>query len=451
MVINKMIYNACNNYFNMFKEVSSAKTSGLMKLIAVIKIISLATIFVPVLFGVAYGASYCLKGRVKKTGTGVSNIMNKKTDVVSSSKLQNVHTLNSFEIEKIKFNFKVDCLKKKINDLKSEGGSNRKKALLYEKGLNHLRSVEKEVREPEIYVFKKRRNFFIKDNQDPKYFNESAISLSEIKGSFTSEYYDYQEADDNEKEFYWVDFANRRLGGGCFEHNFAMEEILVAEMSALAFLIASNLNIAAKENFHKNWCTIRTRKGKNDDDDDNRVMKGSPSPLVIKGLKRVCKVDTKKAYGHKFHRITEKKLLETTDFKDKPDDVNLIAITAPKLINPTIEKQTHINTIKDLFNTVTSGFLLAKKTAEKRGKKCVIRTGPIGGGAFHNNRIVALLLQEFAAQNLDLEIHYYGYQESQIEIAKKIWKEFTEKVDTSKNIGECLNILQSLFKEILRT
>lgn len=220
---------------------------------------------------------------------------------------------------------------------------------------------------------------------------------------------------------FWADFANLHLGGGIFGNGFVQEEIMCCEMPELA-------NAAA-------WAATQqpkvvTRSG------GSKVKEGSPVPLVFVGVHRVMEIDLDHPsfYGH-LEAVTYKQLEKKLKLKKPAQEINILAIAAPLIDPPSPQEATSLDTIEDLFNTFVAGFQLAKDV--RGGSPTLINTGPIGTGAFHNNRYIVYVLQRLAAHQVGVDLKFWAYPD---DVVKKATNDYYNKI---KKDGTVKQLLQS--------
>ena len=244
--------------------------------------------------------------------------------------------------------------------------------------------------------------------------------------------YDQQPPAPNVAQF-WVDFANKTLGGGVFGNGFVQEETMFLETPELA-------NAAAQTP------RLYTRTGTEDG-----PLDGSPAPLTFVGANRVMDIDEELTKGDKWRdKSVGVPELENYDKKlAKPEQINVLAMAAPKL--PENGYKATPDIVKDLFNTFVAGFTLATTTHGFDNKKILINTGPIGAGAFKNNRVVVAVMQQLAARHVgNVSLKFWTYNKTELESAAKfvdpILTEFSKS--TNKSISHLLVIAEDVMREI---
>lgn len=219
---------------------------------------------------------------------------------------------------------------------------------------------------------------------------------------------------------YWVDFANTRLGGGCFEGGFVQEETQVIEIPAFAEYIAARRDFDLGTGGSRSKEFVRQPLSGYGD----QVGCGIPNPLALKGMHRVVAV-SKECYGKLDSFDPEKHLSPLPE----PQLVNILAMAAPKLASKKHSEQFSVATLTDLLATCMAGFSLVAEEAQQ-----------IGCGAFNNSPKAAFLIQCLVARQLGINIHLHGYSK---ENGERYLKEFSELIPdlNGKSLRECMNYL----------
>jgi hypothetical protein len=339
---------------------------------------------------------------------------------------------------------RLNDLQEMISKLKSKttGIIEQKKAAIYEKAIKLFNNITDPLKKIEAARLTNADAFKLDKNNTPSYFKESLKEGTDTEFTTTGNFYDYEKTPN--KEDVWVDFANVFPGGACFGHGFVQEEIMVAEMPDFADFIA-------KFTADDNWCNLQTREcndnfsstGKTGRDakKPQHVMEGNPTPLYIKNAHRVLAV--KDVYGGKIDKISAETLIKDhVKALDRPQEVNLLAIAAPKLYGKTLEEQWDLNTLKDNFNTLMAGFQLVKDQAEgpPPGPPPCIHSGQIGCGVFNNNPHAIYLLHRLAAQHLGVEIKLHGYKDDDVKAYEASWKDLAPSMK-GKSLEDCLGVI----------
>jgi len=307
-----------------------------------------------------------------------------------------------------------------------------KKQTLYQAAIDAFNKQGHKRRPSLRHLGKDAPSYVLKQNKKPAYFKKRPVKNSPT--TFISEkgLYDYRPEENGEERF-WVDFANKTLGGGCFGRGFVQEEIMCVEMPELADLVATGNNKGEE------W---RTRSG------EDGVLKGSPTPLVIKDVRRVLEI--KNLYGNKLDSCSEKNLEKSITVLDSSQTVNILAMAAPHLRSKKPKFQLSSETAQDLFNTFHAGFTLAEKQTSE-GKRCTICSGKIGCGAFNNDYRLVYLLQAFAAQQTGVSLRlYYGKNQKEVDRCQRIWEQNVSSLQSASSIEEGIEIIRLAVKDSYR-
>jgi len=253
---------------------------------------------------------------------------------------------------------------------------------------------------------------------------------------------------------FWVDFANKTLGGGVFGNGFLQEEIMFLETPELA-------NAAAQTH------ALTTRGG------SAKPFQGSPTPLIFMGAHRVMEIDRKKlADGDQWKSDSVADLIKgdtplpatIAGTMIEPETINVLSMAAPRLASATPALQTELDVVKDLFNTFDAGFTLAVDVsqAEFPGKPILIDTGPIGAGdkGFKNNKAVVNVMQQLAAivvsqqtgTQVNLEFWAYNDKPTRNKDVNAAVKGIIEKFNGggTNTISELLRIAQRIAENVAK-
>ena len=181
---------------------------------------------------------------------------------------------------------------------------------------------------------------------------------------------------DPETTQFWVDFANKTLGGGVVGNGFVQEETMFLETPELA-------NAPYR---HRPPSAGRAATA---------CCEGSPTPWIFRGANRVMNMDS--GLGdivdpankiQRWMKISVQELNHADHPLHQAELINVLSMAAPLL--PKYGPKAELTTVKDLFNTFVAGFSLAESAGH--GQPIRVHTGPIGAGVFNNDPVVVYVL-----------------------------------------------------------
>jgi hypothetical protein len=324
----------------------------------------------------------------------------------------------------------------------------RKKHMLLSKALSHFKQLQSTSTMiahslPDVKMFE------LTKTKDPEYFGKK---FAETKVTVTfekDEHYSYHDDRASGITDVWVDYANRKLGGGVFTDGFVQEEIMCMETPELANAAANNLD---------------TRSG------GEGPSEGSPEPWLFKGAHRVMEIQG--VYGEEWKTTKIEQLDRDSALLPKDEQIIILAMAAPCVGancpgGGKPEPKSWL-TIRDLFNTFYAGFLLASDnpggpegrrpatgSPARRGTaggRVRINTGPIGSGDFGNDKSAVYVLQRLAAEHAGVDIRFWAYNESESHV-----KDATAAYDSivkdynaasTKTIAKLLEIAQQKIEKL---
>lgn len=415
-----MKVSACCEYYFSPKQIwQNSKATATLALFSYISII------IPAIVALVWGGS-ALYGRITSNNTLPNS---KKISETTQPILKN-KGINS-NLSKSTIHFKTELFKNKISDFREESLSKKipenesngfyNKSLLLTSALDRLTN-EKKNKDVELTQLKNNEKYILTKDKSPKYFSDKWENKNP-KIETTSDFFDYRQ-DTATEQYLYVDYANRVLGGGWEGQGFVQEEIMAFEMPAFAALLSGS---------HR----YLTREGNPNCKHADSVMQGSPSPMLIKGLERTQAIDSNMAYGRKLQSLSPKQLNEAAKKLENNQNVNLLAIAAPRLN----DRQTghRIETLKDIFNTLMAGLELAAQDT-KDINKLIVCSGKFGCGAFNNSSKAVYLLHCLAFNHTGIQGILYAYSDKEAAEYKALWDTIAPKLK-GKNIEECLQII----------
>lgn len=182
-----------------------------------------------------------------------------------------------------------------------------------------------------------------------------------------------------ETDDWFMNFAHHDLFHGYGHFMFAQDEVQVAEHPALA-------------------CVREMMQARTDSLRPATVENGSPTPILIRGVQLMLKIDTRAIYGARFSHATDDTIRQSVTEIDPPTHSNILAIEAP------IHSGNRIYTraeIEAALRTAYAGFravVLASVADCSPAKPIVLNTGNWGCGAYGGNRQLMLTVQILAAR-----------------------------------------------------
>ncbi|MHC5542863.1 hypothetical protein ACYOEI_31965, partial [Singulisphaera rosea] len=266
-----------------------------------------------------------------------------------------------------------------------------RKALLLDRALEHYQTHYKNTSTMTATQLTNQDEFAITNGHDPSYFSNALDSSHIAHYQTSSDRYNYDTSKDKEMQF-WVDFANKELGGGVFNTGFVQEETMCLEMPEMA-------NAAALPSRP----VVRTgvKPG---------VLDGSPTPWVFEKVRRVMHIHERASDKDKWRTMPVAELKAADEELQQPFTINILAMAAPRLSKT--EPKASQAIVKDLFNTFVAGFTLAKEQA--KGEPVLIHTGPIGAGDFNNDKSAVFVIQRMAALTVGkVNLKFWAYSDQE--------------------------------------
>jgi hypothetical protein len=289
-----------------------------------------------------------------------------------------------------------------VLDKKPTGSPYAKKAAMLRKALENLTNKPPGKNpQPPTTVWGVANAGNYKFNPFPSYFSDK-FANKPFGISATTNYYDYSAPDQ-----IWVDFANKKLGGGVFDTGMVQEETMMLEMPQLA-------NAAAKG--------FITRTGS-----DPGPLKGDPEPLIFYNVWRSVALAAE-LYGRAWENWDLDKILKDETPLKNNQQLNVLAMAVPS-VKYDDTKAKALETIEDLFNTFVAGYTLATKA-----NKSQVNTGNIGTGDFKNDQETVYVMQKLALQHVgpSYKVAYWGLGGKQVDFDKMATK-ITDHWGTDKD------------------
>ncbi len=185
---------------------------------------------------------------------------------------------------------------------------------------------------------------------------------------------------------------------------------------------------------------------------------GRPTPVLIKGVERRCRIATDcdpgrgrpdGLYGNRFSRASDETVRSATEAIVPPTISNILAMEAP----PGGDGAYARATIEWVLTTAFTGFSATCLESERgvqpsAGVKTVVHTGFWGCGAYGGNRLLMALLQIMAARMAGLDrlvFHSGGKDGTQVFLeALRAWRTRVEAAERPIAVVEIVDWIESL-------
>lgn len=199
--------------------------------------------------------------------------------------------------------------------------------------------------------------------------NKDYSAFKKISITYKKEMYEF------EKDDWWVDFANRNLGGGALRSGFVQEEILAVKFPELLYFSSQGYKIPHK------GAIIMTN-----------LLKSIDFPKTWYGRKNIS---TKSCWDI-ISGIQKEKRVELKNF------IAIAAVdhsSSPQ--RPFVDYSPQ--ELVTVFNRCYSGFMMAKILGAQK-----INSGPLGTGVFNNSPVFMYTMQIMAASAVGIDISFWG-------------------------------------------
>ncbi len=249
---------------------------------------------------------------------------------------------------------------------------------------------------------------------------------SESKIDIKKGYYKYKECKNNEKENWYVNFADPDLFISCITSLLAQDEIQVLE--------------------HPLLCAIRKNLLDKDIFPETIDKKGNPTPITIRGVQRICEINTllnsktgRTIYGKAFATSSESDIKKCLRKINPPTISNILAIAALPAKSGYYSKED----IFYLILTAYTGFKAAKLESLnfKENCKTIINTGFWGCGAFGGNKKLMAIIQFLAADLAATELKFWSFNSEGYEIAKNAYICYLNLKNKTKKLSLLIDLL----------
>jgi len=259
------------------------------------------------------------------------------------------------------------------------------------------------------------KKIVIYKNNNYSFKEDEAISNSykeKKTPDVTSSKIEWKNEDKDNEMVFQVNFANEIYGGATFERGFVQEEIKNV-LSTTSSILTAN-----REKF----------------DLDPRGKESRPTPVVIVGqIKDFDDVGLPYGWNDSKWNQEAKSMIKRSD---SPNVFNELAIAANSIKKYGDDDE---KSVKALFNNALAGFRLAKEVAGN--KKCKIKTGLFGAGAFHNSPEFSIAMQHLASRIANVDVEFCGIDLSKRNYIKGIFDRVDQMIDSGMNLNQITNQL----------
>jgi hypothetical protein len=186
------------------------------------------------------------------------------------------------------------------------------------------------------------------------------------------------------------------------------------------------------------------------------VENGEPTPALVRGVERRCKVATDRnaalgrpngLYGNNFSQASADAVARATQALTPPTISNLLAMEAPPGANGRYSRQQ----IEYILGTAYTGFAAARLEScqgRVQSPEVVVHTGFWGCGAYGGNRVLMALLQLLAARlsRLDRLVFHTGDTSGSLPYrqASRILQQVVESAAPSHRVADIVTRVESM-------
>lgn len=246
------------------------------------------------------------------------------------------------------------------------------------------------------------------------------------------------------KEYHsvWAIFANSLGGGGCFEDGFLAEEIGVVENPLYADFLAANRGEGGRRSSRS---VLVTRHPPTPDKQEvaECVLQSDPDPYLVQGTYRVQRF-SKELYGNEFRTIDPEKIMGEVIVLRRPQPLDFVALSAPKLPTGVPAEQFAPDTLKDLLGNIMAGFTVVR---EQTQEPILLHSGRFGCGYFKNSIRAVYVLHRLAAEFMGVDVMLHGYDQTEGLRCQTDWEKLRDRL-IGQTLEECINRTSMYFLQV---
>lgn len=165
-----------------------------------------------------------------------------------------------------------------------------------------------------------------------------------------------------------------------------------------------------------------------------RLINTDQYSVIIHNVHRVFALP-ERFYGRAFQDATPQAINTATATLSEPQQATILTVVAPFVKKFQYYRSCNI---RELFRNIVIGFSHIRYFANKKNLTLTLHSGPLGAGAFGNNKIVSLLLQCIAAQCVatsqpgpEFDLKFFATSQQEYTKTLQLFKEFKKAFNGS--------------------